>query len=111
MTPISSLSGGATHDAYSRKSKVAIVTGASSGIGLELAKKLLATGYRVVANSRYITSAGSLTGTDDLKLVDGDIGTPKSAEQVVGTAIQEFGRVDLLVNNAGIFIPKPFTDY
>jgi NAD(P)-dependent dehydrogenase (short-subunit alcohol dehydrogenase family) len=90
---------------------VAIVTGASSGIGLELAKKLLATGYRVVANSRYITSAGSLTGTDDLKLVDGDIGTPKSAEQVVGTAIQEFGRVDLLVNNAGIFIPKPFTDY
>jgi NAD(P)-dependent dehydrogenase (short-subunit alcohol dehydrogenase family) len=111
MTPISSLSGGATHDAYSRKSKVAIVTGASSGIGLELAKKLLATGYRVVANSRNITSAGSLTGTDDLKLVDGDIGTPKSAEQVVGTAIQEFGRVDLLVNNAGIFIPKPFTDY
>jgi NAD(P)-dependent dehydrogenase (short-subunit alcohol dehydrogenase family) len=90
---------------------VAIVTGASSGIGLELAKKLLATGYRVVANSRNITSAGSLTGTDDLKLVDGDIGTPKSAEQVVGTAIQEFGRVDLLVNNAGIFIPKPFTDY
>jgi NAD(P)-dependent dehydrogenase (short-subunit alcohol dehydrogenase family) len=111
MTPISSLSGGATHDAYSRKSKVAIVTGASSGIGLELAKKLLATGYRVVANSRNITSAGSLTGTDDLKLVDGDIGTPKSAEQVVGTAIQEFGRVDLLVNNAGMFIPKPFTDY
>ena len=111
MTPISSFSGGATHDAYSRKSKVAIVTGASSGIGLELAKKLLATGYRVVANSRNITSAGSLTGTDDLKLVDGDIGTPKSAEQVVGTAIQEFGRVDLLVNNAGIFIPKPFTDY
>jgi NAD(P)-dependent dehydrogenase (short-subunit alcohol dehydrogenase family) len=111
MTQISSLSGGATHDAYSRKSKVAIVTGASSGIGLELAKKLLATGYRVVANSRNITSAGSLTGTDDLKLVDGDIGTPKSAEQVVGTAIQEFGRVDLLVNNAGIFIPKPFTDY
>jgi NAD(P)-dependent dehydrogenase (short-subunit alcohol dehydrogenase family) len=111
MTPISSLSGGATHDAYSRKSKVAIVTGASSGIGLELAKKLLATGYRVVANSRNITSAGSLTGTDDLKLVDGDIGTPKSAEQVVCTAIQEFGRVDLLVNNAGIFIPKPFTDY
>jgi NAD(P)-dependent dehydrogenase (short-subunit alcohol dehydrogenase family) len=111
MTPISSLSGGATHDAYSRKSKVAIVTGASSGIGLELAKKLLATGYRVVANSRNITSAGSLTGTDDLKLVDGDIGTPKSAEQVVGTAIQEFGRVDLLVNNAGLFIPKPFTDY
>jgi NAD(P)-dependent dehydrogenase (short-subunit alcohol dehydrogenase family) len=111
MTPISSLSGGATHDVYSRKSKVAIVTGASSGIGLELAKKLLATGYRVVANSRNITAAGSLTGTDDLKLVDGDIGTPKSAEQVVGTAIQEFGRVDLLVNNAGIFIPKPFTDY
>jgi NAD(P)-dependent dehydrogenase (short-subunit alcohol dehydrogenase family) len=95
----------------STKSRVAIVTGASSGIGLELAKKLSAKGYRVVANSRNITSAGTLEATDDLKLVNGDIGTPKSAERVVATAIQEFGRVDLLVNNAGVFIPKPFTDY
>jgi NAD(P)-dependent dehydrogenase (short-subunit alcohol dehydrogenase family) len=72
---------------------------------------LSATGYRVVANSRNITSAATLRTTDDLKLVDGDIGTHRSAERVVDTAIQEFGRVDLLVNNAGVFIPKPFTGY
>ena len=65
----------------------------------------------MVANSRNITSAGTLQSTDDLKLVDGDIATQKSAERVVGVAIQEFGCVDLLVNNAGVFIPKPFTDY
>jgi NAD(P)-dependent dehydrogenase (short-subunit alcohol dehydrogenase family) len=111
MSSTSSSSGGAVHDASSRRSKVAIVTGASSGIGLELAKRLIATGYQVVANSRKITSAGTLRGTDDLKLVDGDIGTPASAERVVRTAIQEFGRIDLLVNNAGVFIPKPFTSY
>ena len=87
---ISQSSSCAMHDASSRRSKVAIITGASSGIGLELAKKLSATGYRVVANSRNITSAGTLRTTDDLKLVDGDIGTPKSAARVVDTAIQEF---------------------
>jgi NAD(P)-dependent dehydrogenase (short-subunit alcohol dehydrogenase family) len=95
----------------SQRSKVAIVTGASSGIGLELTKVLNTRGYRVVANSRKITSAGTLRPTKDLKLVDGDIATQEAAERVVGTAIREFGRVDLLVNNAGIFIPKPFTDY
>ena len=100
-----------SHDPSSRRSNVAIVTGASSGIGLEVTKKLITKGYRVVANSRNITSAGTLRTTDDLKLVDGDIGTQKSAERVVGTALQEFGSVDLLVNNAGVFIPKPITDY
>ena len=81
---------------------MAIVTGASSGIGLELAKKLIISGYRVVANSRKIISAGTLQTTDDLKLVDGDSGTQKSAERVVDTAIQEFGRVDLLVTSGPI---------
>jgi NAD(P)-dependent dehydrogenase (short-subunit alcohol dehydrogenase family) len=96
---------------HTGRSKVAIVTGASSGIGLGVAKKLIEKGYRVVANSRKITSAMTLTSTADLKLVDGDIGIEETAKRVVSTAIQNFGTVDLLVNNAGVFIPKPFTEY
>ena len=95
----------------SRKSRVAIVTGASSGIGLEVVKRLATNGYRVVANARRLTSAKTLSETPDLKLVDGDISSPETARQVVSTAIQEFGRIDLLLNNAGVFIPKPFSDY
>lgn len=91
--------------------KTALVTGASSGIGLGLTKTLLERGYRVVANSRRVTQRGTLTATDDLALVDGDIASPKTAESLVATAVRRFGGVDLLVNNAGVFIPKPFTDY
>ena len=98
-------------DAYSGTSKVAIVTGASSGIGLEVTNRLVAKGYRVVANSRKITSAMTLQATGDLKLVDGDIGLPETAQRVVAAAVRDFGRIDLLVNNAGVFIPKPFTEY
>jgi NAD(P)-dependent dehydrogenase (short-subunit alcohol dehydrogenase family) len=87
------------------------VTGASSGIGLEIVKRLIEKSYRVVANSRNITSAMSLQSTADLKLVDGDIGIAETAKRVVSTAIQNFGTVDLLVNNAGVFIRKPFTEY
>src|SRR5260370_40857080 len=53
----------------------------------------------------------TLTSTADLKLVDGDIGIEETAKRVVSTAIQSFGAVDLLVNNAGVYIPKPFTEY
>ncbi|HZW80227.1 MAG TPA: SDR family oxidoreductase [Candidatus Deferrimicrobiaceae bacterium] len=98
-------------EATSLGSKVAIVTGASSGIGLELTKKLIANGYRVVANSRRLTSAKTLSETSDLKLVDGDISLQETAQRVADTAVQHFGRIDLLVNNAGIFIPKSFTEY
>src|SRR5215472_6425427 len=98
-------------DESSRKSKVAIVTGASRGIGLEAARRLAANGYRVVANARRLTSTKTLSETPDVKLVDGDIGHPETAQQVVSTAVQEFGRIDLLFNNAGVFIPKPFSDY
>jgi NAD(P)-dependent dehydrogenase (short-subunit alcohol dehydrogenase family) len=70
--------------------KVAIVTGASSGIGLEMVKRLIEKGYRVVANSRKITSAMTLHGNADLKLVDGDIGVEETAKRVVSTAIQSF---------------------
>ena len=97
-------------DAVSR-SRVAIVTGASSGIGLGLVKRLLTAGYRVVANSRNITSSVTLCESSVLKLVDGDIGTQQIAKNVVESAILSFGRIDLLVNNAGVFIPRPFTEY
>jgi NAD(P)-dependent dehydrogenase (short-subunit alcohol dehydrogenase family) len=111
MTSESTSSGSRVRDALSGRPKVGIVTGASSGIGLEMAKRLIEKGYRVVANSRNITSAMTLHGTADLKLVDGDIGLEETAKRVVRAAIQNFETVDLLVNNAGVFIPKPFTEY
>jgi NAD(P)-dependent dehydrogenase (short-subunit alcohol dehydrogenase family) len=111
MTSGSASSDGRVQDALSGRPKVAIVTGASSGIGLEIVKMLIEKGYRVVANSRKITSAMTVHSTADLKLVDGDIGIRETAQRVVDTALQSFGRVDLLVNNAGVFIPKPFTEY
>jgi NAD(P)-dependent dehydrogenase (short-subunit alcohol dehydrogenase family) len=91
--------------------KTAIVTGASSGIGLGMTTALLERGYRVVANSRRITESGTLAPSEDLALVDGDIASPETAHRIVETAVRRFGTVDLLVNNAGVFIPKPFTDY
>ncbi len=91
-------------------SKVAIVTGASSGIGFGLTRALIARGYSVVATSRSV-SKSSLEPSPSLVLVDGDVGEAKTASTVVDTAIARFGRVDLLVNNAGIFIAKPFVDY
>jgi NAD(P)-dependent dehydrogenase (short-subunit alcohol dehydrogenase family) len=111
MTLESASSGGRVTDALSGRPKVAIVTGASSGIGLEMVKRLIEKGYRVVANSRNITSAMTLEATGDLKLVDGDIGLPETAQRVVAVAMRDFGRIDLLANNAGVFIPRPFTEY
>ena len=112
MHPSQSMKGHATSSVLERVSaKVAIVTGASRGIGRGIAERLLETGYCVVANSRNITLAKTLQPGDRLKLVDGDIGTDNVAKQVVDSAILDFGRVDLLVNNAGVFIPKPFTEY
>jgi NAD(P)-dependent dehydrogenase (short-subunit alcohol dehydrogenase family) len=88
-------------------SKVAIVTGASQGIGAATVAAYRKLGYNVVANSRSITPStdpGVLT-------VPGDIADPEVAARVVKAGLAEFGRVDALVNNAGIFIAKPFTDY
>ena len=90
---------------------VAIVTGASSGIGLGLTQTLLERGYRVVDNSRSISRSKELKSSEDLVLVDGDVGKKEIAVKVVETALKHFGFIDLLVNNAGIFIPKAFTDY
>src|SRR5215213_7867745 len=91
--------------------ETAIITGASSGIGLGMAQTLLAKGYQVVANSRNITQSKALNASDSVVLVDGDIAEKATAARVVDVAVQRFGRVDLLVNNAGIFVAKPFTDY
>src|SRR6202021_4208514 len=91
--------------------KTAIVTGASRGIGAGLVEAFLKRGYSVVANSRNITKTNSFAASANLALVDGDIGDPSTAAKIVDTAVSKFGRIDVLVNNAGVFIPKPFTEY
>lgn len=91
----------------STERKVAIVTGASQGIGAGLVQGFHERGYRVVANSRSIRASER----PDLIAVAGDIADPIVARRVVDTAIERFGRVDTLVNNAGIFISKPFIEY
>ena len=87
--------------------RVAIVTGASQGIGAGLVAAYRQAGYAVVANSRHIDWAEA----DDLAVVAGDIGERSVAERTVAVARERFGRVDTLINNAGVFIGKPFTDY
>jgi NAD(P)-dependent dehydrogenase (short-subunit alcohol dehydrogenase family) len=91
--------------------KTAIVTGASKGIGAGLVNRFLEEGYNVVGNSRSVTKSTDLTASSQLALVDGDIGDSTTAQKVADTAIERFGRIDVLINNAGIFIPKPFTEY
>ena len=91
--------------------KTAIVTGASQGIGAGLVEAFLQRGYCVVANSRNITKADPFPASGNLALVAGDIASPKTAANIVDTAISKFGRVDVLINNAGIFSPKTFTEY
>lgn len=93
------------------EAKVAVVTGASSGIGLEITKTLLQQGYRVVANSRRASTAPALSADERLSIVDGDVAEASTAERVIRAARERFGRLDLLVNNAGIFIAKPFSEY
>ena len=94
-----------------KANKTAIVTGASQGIGAGIVEALLNRGYNVVANSRNITKSNSFNGSASVALVDGHIGDPQTARKVVDTAVSKFGRIDLLVNNAGILISKPFTEY
>jgi NAD(P)-dependent dehydrogenase (short-subunit alcohol dehydrogenase family) len=91
--------------------KTVIVTGASQGIGAAVVNLFLDRGYNVVGNSRNIENKNQLPHAANLALVGGDIGQAATAARVVETAIKRFGRIDALVNNAGIFIVKPFTDY
>ena len=90
--------------------KTVIVTGASQGIGAAVVQTFLDRGYNVVATSRSVSKAG-FAPSPNLALVDGDIGQAATAEKVAQTAISKFGSIDHVVNNAGIFIAKPFTDY
>jgi len=90
--------------------KTAIVTGASQGIGAAVVQAFLHRGYNVVATSRNVSKAG-FAPSPHLALVDGDIGQAATAEKVAQTAINKFGSIDHVVNNAGIFSAKPFTDY
>jgi NAD(P)-dependent dehydrogenase (short-subunit alcohol dehydrogenase family) len=97
-----------------REQKVAIITGASRGIGASLVDAFRRLGYGVVANSRKIDKEEikpEIRRDPATVLVEGDISSPKTAERVVNAAIERFGRIDTLVNNAGVFIPKPFLDY
>jgi NAD(P)-dependent dehydrogenase (short-subunit alcohol dehydrogenase family) len=90
--------------------KTVIVTGASQGIGAAVVQAFLGRGYNVVATSRSVSKAG-FAPTSNLALVDGDIGDAATARNVAQTAISRFGSIDSLVNNAGVFLVKPFTDY
>ena len=86
---------------------VAIVTGASHGIGAGLVAGFRGAGYAVVGTSRSIAASDD----PDVLAVPGDIAEPRTADHVVEEALGRFGRIDTLVNNAGVFIAKPFTDY
>ena len=87
--------------------KVVIITGASQGIGADLVKAYRDRNYRVVANSRSIKPSPD----PDILVVPGDITDPATARRIVSQGLARFGRIDTLVNNAGIFIAKPFADY
>jgi len=89
--------------------KTAIITGASRGIGAGLVGAFLKQGYNVVATSRTVSQ--QLTASTALVLIDGDIAKPETAAMVVEAAIKNFGSIDVLVSNVGIFFTKPFTEF
>src|SRR5258705_6406521 len=91
--------------------KTAIVTGASQGIGAGIAKGFVQRGFNVVANSRKVTQSSEVAASDRIAVVDGHIGEPATAAKIVETALSRFQSIDALVNNAGIFFTRPFTDY
>ena len=91
----------------SNSQKVAVITGASQGIGAALVHAYRDAGYRVVATSRSVRDSSD----PEILAVRGDIGDPEVAARVVAEAVDRFGRIDTLINNAGIFTAKPFTDF
>ncbi len=91
--------------------KTAIVTGASQGIGAGVVKEFVERGFNVIANSRKVTQSTEVAASNRVALVDGHIGEPATAARIVETALARFESIDALVNNAGLFFTKPFTDY
>ncbi len=91
--------------------KTAIVTGASQGIGAGIVKAFVERGFNVVANSLKLSQSTGVAASDRVALVEGDIGDPMTAARIVEAARSRFGSIDVLVNNAGIFFTRPFTDY
>jgi NAD(P)-dependent dehydrogenase (short-subunit alcohol dehydrogenase family) len=95
----------------SSQPRTAIVTGASQGIGAGIVKGFVERGFNVVANSQRVTQSTEVAASDRVALVEGDIGDPATAARIVETALARFKSIDVLVNNAGIFFTKPFTEY
>ena len=95
--------------------KTALVTGASSGIGLAVAKAYLSRGYNVVGNGRDLerlrNAAASIGNPPNFVLVAGDIGRKQTADELIDRALASFGRLDILINNAGVFISKPIISF
>jgi NAD(P)-dependent dehydrogenase (short-subunit alcohol dehydrogenase family) len=87
--------------------RVAVITGGSQGIGAGLVAAYRGQGWAVVANARTIRPAQD----PDILTVEGDIADPATADRIIGGAVERFGRVDTLINNAGVYVSKPFTDY
>jgi NAD(P)-dependent dehydrogenase (short-subunit alcohol dehydrogenase family) len=91
--------------------KTAIVTGASQGIGAGIVKGFVEREFNVVASSRKVSRSTEVVASSNVALVDGDIGEPATAARIVEAALSRFKSIDVLVNNAGIYFTKPFTDY
>jgi NAD(P)-dependent dehydrogenase (short-subunit alcohol dehydrogenase family) len=87
--------------------RVAIITGGSQGIGAGLVAGYRGRGWAVVANARTIGPSAD----PDMLTVEGDIAKPATADRIVEGALERFGRIDTLINNTGVFVSKPFTDY
>ncbi len=90
-----------------KEQRVAIVTGGSQGIGAGIVAAYRRQGWAVVANARTIKP----TGDRDVLVVEGDVSEPGTTGRIIAEAVERFGRIDTLINNAGVFISKPFTDY
>jgi NAD(P)-dependent dehydrogenase (short-subunit alcohol dehydrogenase family) len=91
--------------------KTAILTEASHGIRAGMVNRFVERGYNFIATSRTMTGSTEVAASEHFALVDGDIGDPATAARIIEAAFARFKAIDALVNNAGIFITKPFTDY
>ena len=91
--------------------KTVVVTGASQGIGAGIVRRFAERGFNVVASARRMTASSEVVASDRVAIVDGDIGEESTADRIVETALSRFRSLDALVNNAGVFVGKAFTDY